>query len=227
MGRILRDIYADISIAPLLGFKGGTCAYFFYGLPRFSVDLDFDLLSSQAGAVEIVAGKIRAILAKYGLITDFSIKQKTILYELVYAKDERRLKVEISTLSPADNMKSYYEQREYLGIPMLIAKKDYMFSTKLIALTSRRKFTMRDVYDIWYFADKLWPISEEIIENWTGKKLRDYLPECIEMIEKIPRSQILTGIGELIDDKQKRWVRDNLQREVVAHLSSIQSTQKK
>jgi len=44
MGQILKDIYTDTSIAPLLGFKGGTCAYFFYGLPRFSVDLDFDLL---------------------------------------------------------------------------------------------------------------------------------------------------------------------------------------
>ena len=35
MGRILRDIYADASIASRLGFKGGTCAYFFYDLPRF------------------------------------------------------------------------------------------------------------------------------------------------------------------------------------------------
>ena len=43
MGQILKDIYTDVSISPLLGLKGGTCAYFFYGLPRFSVDLDFDL----------------------------------------------------------------------------------------------------------------------------------------------------------------------------------------
>ena len=47
MGRILKDVYTDVSIAPLLGFKGGTCAYFFYGLPRFSVDLDFDLFSQD------------------------------------------------------------------------------------------------------------------------------------------------------------------------------------
>ena len=45
MGRILKDIYSDIRIASLLGFKGGTCAYFFYDLPRFSVVLDFDLIS--------------------------------------------------------------------------------------------------------------------------------------------------------------------------------------
>jgi predicted nucleotidyltransferase component of viral defense system len=28
----------------ILGFKGGTLAYFLYGLPRFSTDLDFDIL---------------------------------------------------------------------------------------------------------------------------------------------------------------------------------------
>lgn len=47
MGRILRDIFSDVSIAPLIGFIGGTCAYLFYKLPRFSVDLDFDLLNDS------------------------------------------------------------------------------------------------------------------------------------------------------------------------------------
>ena len=45
MGQILKDIYTDASISSLLGFKGGTCVYLFYNLPRFSVDLDFDLLT--------------------------------------------------------------------------------------------------------------------------------------------------------------------------------------
>jgi len=42
--KILKDIYTDTSLGPLLGFKGGTAAHLFYGLNRFSVDLDFDLL---------------------------------------------------------------------------------------------------------------------------------------------------------------------------------------
>jgi predicted nucleotidyltransferase component of viral defense system len=66
MGQILKDIYADITISPLLGFKGGTCAYFFYGLPRFSVDLDFDLLSVSEENQKIVFEKIVGILSKYG-----------------------------------------------------------------------------------------------------------------------------------------------------------------
>lgn len=42
--QILKDIYSDTTIAPFLGVKGGTASVMFYGLDRFSVDLDFDLL---------------------------------------------------------------------------------------------------------------------------------------------------------------------------------------
>jgi predicted nucleotidyltransferase component of viral defense system len=45
--QILKDIYSDSLLAPFLGFKGGTAAVMFYGLDRFSVDLDFDLLNKE------------------------------------------------------------------------------------------------------------------------------------------------------------------------------------
>jgi len=45
--QILKDIYSNTIIAPFLGFKGGTAALMFYGLDRFSVDLDFDLLDES------------------------------------------------------------------------------------------------------------------------------------------------------------------------------------
>jgi len=45
--KILKDIYSNTSVAPLLGFKGGTALYLFYNLPRFSLDLDFDLLDEK------------------------------------------------------------------------------------------------------------------------------------------------------------------------------------
>ena len=45
--RILKDIYTDNSLGPLLGFKGGTATYLFYNLGRFSTDLDFDLLDEN------------------------------------------------------------------------------------------------------------------------------------------------------------------------------------
>ncbi|MFZ8803249.1 MAG: nucleotidyl transferase AbiEii/AbiGii toxin family protein [Candidatus Calescibacterium sp.] len=44
---ILKDIYSDATISPSLGFKGETALHLFYNLPRFSIDLDFDLLDEE------------------------------------------------------------------------------------------------------------------------------------------------------------------------------------
>lgn len=54
MTQILKDIYSDVTISSLLGFKGGTAAYLFYDLPRFSVDLDFDLLENSEKNRDII-----------------------------------------------------------------------------------------------------------------------------------------------------------------------------
>ena len=44
MLQILKDVFSDAELVDCLAFKGGTALMFFYGLPRFSVDLDFNLL---------------------------------------------------------------------------------------------------------------------------------------------------------------------------------------
>lgn len=76
--QILKDIYSDIELGPLLGFKGGTAAYLFYQLNRFSVDLDFDLL--DAAKEETVFDKISAVLSTYGQIKDSQHKRYTIFF---------------------------------------------------------------------------------------------------------------------------------------------------
>jgi hypothetical protein len=64
--QILKDIYIDASLGPILGFKGGTAANFFYDLGRFSVDLDFDLLNGDKEP--FVFEKTEKILREYGTI---------------------------------------------------------------------------------------------------------------------------------------------------------------
>ncbi|MAF20913.1 MAG: hypothetical protein CMI55_04590 [Parcubacteria group bacterium] len=66
--KILKDIYTDTSLGPVLGFKDGTAAYLFYGLDRFSVDLDFDLLD-QAKEQKVL-NKIENIVKEYGAIKE-------------------------------------------------------------------------------------------------------------------------------------------------------------
>jgi len=75
---ILKDIYSDTLYGPILGLKGGTAAYLFYGLPRFSVDLDFDLLDVKKE--KFVLDKIKEILEGYGEIKDIRKKRFTLFF---------------------------------------------------------------------------------------------------------------------------------------------------
>ncbi len=214
MGRILRDIYSDISISSLLGFKGGTCAYFFYNLPRFSVGLDFDLLELNEAKKNIVFKQLETIISQYGEIKDKYIKKNTILFLLSYEKSKYNIKLEISTRT-LKNIKDYYEIRNYLGTAMLIAQKKYLFSAKLAALTLRKKTASRDIYDTYYFAKNNWDIDTAFIKEITGQDINKYLDDCITLVEKIDNKQIMQGLGELVSEKEKKWVKEKLKPEVI------------
>lgn len=226
MGEILKDIYEDITISSLLGFKGGTCVYFFYNLPRFSVDLDFDLLSPSEENQKLVSEKIKSILEKYGEIKDNRIKRYTIFGLLSYGDEDHNIKIEINTRELTPNIKEYYELKEYLGITMLVAKKSYLFTNKLIALTQRSKIAMRDVYDIYYFAKNNWDINANIIELRTGKTIKKYLIDCVALVEKIRENQLLQGLGELLNEKEKSWVKTKLKSETIFMLKNYISALK-
>jgi len=227
MGRILKDIYTDVTISSLLGFKGGTCAYLFYRLPRFSVDLDFDLLLISEENQKLVFEKLVSIMNKYGQIKDKYIKRFTVFALLSYGGGDRNIKVEINVRKSAANIRDRYELKEYLGLAMLAAKKDYLFAGKLSALTLRKETAVRDIYDIHYFAENNWDINAEVIRERTGKNTKEYLADCLAFIEKVKDGQILQGLGELIEgEKEKTWVRNHLKADSIFMLKNYLSVLK-
>ena len=215
MGKILRDIYSDISVSSLLGLKGGTATYFFYGLPRFSVDLDFDILSEDEDDKKIVYNKILEIIKKYGIIKDSYIKKYTIFALLSYSDMDSNIKIEINTKNQIKNIKSKYELKKYLGISMMVAKKEYLFAGKISALTMRTKTAMRDIYDINYFAKNNWDIDEEAVKSISNRDKKEQLLLCLEVIEKIKDNEIMTGLGELVKEEEKEWIRKDLREETI------------
>jgi len=191
------------------------------------VDLDFDLLEVTEENQKMVFEKIVAILSKYGTIKDQYIKRFTVFALLSYGDEDHNVKVEINVRKLAENMKDLYEMKEYLGISMMVAKKDYLFAGKLAALTLRTETAMRDIFDIQYFAKNHWDINAEVIKNFTGKTVKEYLPDCVAFIEKVKDSQMLQGLGELIDnEKQKDWVRNHLKADAIFMLKNYQSVLK-
>ena len=207
--QILKDIYSDTTISPFLGFKGGTAAYMFYDLDRFSVDLDFDLLDETKE--ETVFSKIKEIVKNYGKIKETRKKRFNLFFLLSYDEKSQNIKIEVNRRS----FGSQYELKTYFGISMLVMVKEDMFAHKLMAMYERIGKTNRDIYDAWFFLRNNWPINKKIIEDRSGMAFKELLKECITKLEKMDDKNILAGIGELLDAKQKTWAKANLKKDVL------------
>lgn len=208
MRNILDEIYSHKELAKLVGFKGGTACYFFYDLPRFSTDLDFNLLElSKEKEVYELLGEL---LADHGEIKDKIIKENTIFFLVSHTPGKSAIKIEVSTRE-IEKVNSY-QLLEFYGTSVLVMKKEDIFANKLIALKHRRSATPRDLYDINYFFRKNWDISAEVVKKVTGENLLDYLKSLIPYIEEnFKRRTIHQGIGELLEtDAERSFVKDKL-----------------
>lgn len=207
--QILKDIYSDTTIGPILGFKGGTAAYLFYDLGRFSADLDFDLLDEVKK--ENVYERISKVIKEYGIIKEDYIKRNTIFFLLSYEEKSRNIKVEVNLR----NFGSKYEIKSYLGIAMKVMIREDMFAHKLVAMMERIGKTNRDIFDVWFFLKNNWHINKEIVEKRTDMPLNDFLKKCINALDKMSDRGILSGMGELLDEKQKIWAKVNLRKDTI------------
>jgi len=185
---------------------------FFYDLPRFSVDLDFNLINTEK--VDTVYEKVRAILLKYGRITDEAKKFFGPILVLDYGAGERKLKIEIS-VRQFDN---HYEIKNLLGINMKVLVKPDMFAHKLCALLDRNVLTTRDIFDCWFFMQKQTPVNKSIIESRMEMIYSEYIQKCIETLESMNDKGLLQGLGELMDSDLKNFVRSKLRTDTIGLL---------
>lgn len=219
MTSILLDIFEDREIGHNLIFKGGTAVYLFYGLDRFSVDLDFNIIDESK--IEEIFNKVRILLEKRGKVVDAQIKHFTIFFLLNYGAGNRNLKIEISKRKA----KSEFDLLSYYGVEMKVLKKEYMFAYKLVALLDRKAVASRDLFDIEFFLSQGWGIEESIVQDRTGLSLKEYLPKVISFIEKtFTADNILQGLGELLTNEQKDRVKATLKRDALIKLNALQKT---
>lgn len=229
--QILKDIYSDTTIAPLLGFKGGTAALMFFELSRFSVDLDFDLLDpirneSSNGASEskedYIFERIEQIAKKYGSIKEMERKRFNLLFVLSYEDKARKIKIEINRRA----FGSRYELKTNLGVSMLVMVKEDTFAHKLMAMHERVGKTSRDIYDVWFFLEHRWPINKMIVEKRAGMTFPELMQKCIEQLEKMNNRNILDGLGDLLTEHQKDWARAKLRTETIFLLKARLESEK-
>ena len=212
--RILVDIFKEFG--GKLGFKGGTCANLFYELPRISLDLDFDLLRPfEKKDVDA----LRAILSKKGMIRDFKDKRYTIFFLLAYKKDAPNIKVELNKRVWKNNT---YKTIWFLGVEMKIADESTVLTNKLIALSDRRMPVARDLFDGYYLLKLGFKLNEKLIMERTGKTLEGYIEYLVPFIERTYNDKnILHGLGEILEEKQKNWIKKELIQEIVKELKKL------
>jgi predicted nucleotidyltransferase component of viral defense system len=218
--QILKDIYSDTSIAPHLGFKGGTAAMMFYNLPRHSVDLDFDLLDDTKE--KEVFEKINQIISTYGKITESYIQNNNLKNVVSYEANTQQIKVEVNLRK----FGSRYEMKTYLGISMLVMVQEDMFAHKLMAMIERVGKTSRDIFDVQYFAKNNWPINKKIVEDRSGISYKETLEKAIDQLESMDNKHILDGLGELLTDSQKDSARAKLKSDTVFLLKVMHDNEK-
>ena len=211
--QILKGIYSDSRISPFLGFKGGTAAVMFYGLDRFSVDLDFDLLDDDKR--QEVFDRVVKIVSAHGKLKESHVKRFSLFCLVSYEDRGRNIKVEVNRRQ----FGSRYDIKTYLGVSMLVMKPKDMFAHKLMVMSERIGKTSRDIYDVWFFLNNRFPINKEIIETRSGMPFNDLLDKCINQLEKLNNRKILDGVGELLTPSQKDWAKAKLRQETIALLA--------
>lgn len=218
----LREITQEVVLAALgrgdffkhALFQGGTCLRIFYGLNRFSEDLDFIL--RQPDPAFQLKDHIRHLtneLAAFGYdleITDRdkadSIVKKAFLKDNSLGKviDLRhgnqkgplakiRIKLEVDTNPPAGSQNEF----KYLDFPFVssvaVQDKPSLFAGKVHALLCRDYVKGRDWYDF------IWYTSQNIAVN------HEFLTSAIDQMGPWQNQQVTTD---------KTWVHDELTRKI-------------
>jgi len=219
---ILSAIADDAHLPFLLRFKGGTCAAMRGILPRFSVDLDFDLLYSRK--VAFVQKRLVSIFIALGLkIKDQSRTAPQFFLGYENAPGERStLKVDV-TFPP--NSEDEYEPVRFVDIDRILHAHTIptMFAHKLLATMGRfqKKGALagRDLLDLYIFFRAGLPIQKEIIEKQMNMAFEDYLATLGAFVEKYFTQRVIDeDLNALMPPQAFSSVRRNLKSQVLVFL---------
>jgi len=184
-----------------IAFKGGTALKLFYGLPRYSEDVDYDMLPSGSGE-ELLNIIDRLFKRRKWEITDQALKYYTLLFELRFAGIDRnfRLKIEIST------RKKHLDTsiQSLRGVPVLTLEPSFLMTEKLITFLERD--AGRDIYDAWFILNGAYPLNEPMIQEAFRDERRFY-QAILEKVTKMDPKKISRDTGKLIGADQRNWIK--------------------
>ena len=82
---------------------------------------------------------------------------------------------------------------------------------------------MRDIYDTYFFAKNGFELDYQLIEKITDQSAKEVLTACLARVEESQKISALTGLGELLSEKEKYFVKEKLRDEVTFYLKNYLS----
>ena len=214
--RILRAILIEQDLSSRLALKGGTCLYLFHKLPRFSVDLDFNLIDDSK-IKSFPQNRLNAIIHRFLTIDEMREKRNTLLWIGSFEKGKQKIKIEVSKRRFPD----LYQVKQFYGLSVQTLEPSYLFAHKLCAITDRKQVQNRDLFDVWFMFENNFEINEDIIRLRTKSSITKYLQELERFIKtKVNSPHILAGLGELLDPKTKQWTKEHLLTELLFQIQT-------
>ncbi len=186
---IILQIIANSDFVDKLSFIGGTSLRFFYGLPRFSEDLDFDNFGLSQDNFTKLINVVSKNLINQGFVVECSIKIKgayhcyvrfdNLLFQnkLSLHANEKIL-VKIDTVQQDFTVQKDHKFFNRYGIveEMNINSLDILMAQKVLAILGRKTSKGRDFFDF-TFLDGLTKPNLNYLDHKIGIKTMSQLKE--------------------------------------------------
>ncbi len=218
--RLLSAIADDRVLREHLRFKGGTCAALRGFLDRFSVDLDFDLLSKKA--ISVVRSSLERIFADLAL----TIKDQSTVVPQYFVRYEspkgQRNTIAIDITVPPSTANVYEVVRfsdidRFLPCHTVSTMVAHKLVTPLDRFAQHGTIAGRDIYDIHHFLFHGLPWNEAVIRERTGNSLPDFFSTLHHFIEKrVTQTIVDQDLNTLLPPEEFKRMRTCLKQETLS-----------
>jgi len=172
---ILRSLHESEAFRPL-AFVGGTALRFLYGLPRFSEDLDFSLVTPESYAGAAWMAKVKRDLAFAGFEPEVTWNERKVVHtawvrlpELLHEAGlsplpgaKLAVKLEIDTRPPAGARCERRVITRHLTFLLQHHDLPSLLAGKLHALLTRSYAKGRDWYDLLWYRSQRPPVEPNL-----------------------------------------------------------------
>jgi hypothetical protein len=190
---VLRSFHESEAFRPL-AFVGGTALRFLHGLPRFSEDLDFSLVSIDGYAGKEWMAKVKRDLTLAGFAPEVTwndrkvvhtgwVRVADILHEAglsAMPTEKLAIKVEIDTRPPAGGSCERRIVTRYVTFLLQHYDLPSLLAGKLHAVITRKYAKGRDWYDLMWYLSQRPPVAPNLpllqaLDQTQGAGRRDAL----------------------------------------------------